>query len=694
VHEFGHFISAKLCGIKVEMFSIGFPPTLIGFKRLARGFRIRILPGFFAEKHPQVPREEQDEGEREEEAEDPDDSLLTLTVGGRGQAWDTEYCVGLIPIGGFVKMLGQDDTGNVKATDDPRSFANKSVGARMVVVAAGVVCNVILAVMIFIAVFLVGIRQPPAVVGGIEPNSPAFHAGLKTGDEIVEINGKKENVDMTDVMLAAALSKNGEKVGMKIERDGKQIYKEFASTRRNGGELKTFGIELANSLEIAKFADPNEVSEMQARTGLEPKDVIKSVEGRKVEHYWDFDAIIENTYKPTVRITAERKIDKKKTELVTKELALSWSIGVSVAGNKTKLHHIHSMVPRLKVTEVSDVFPKSPRQNVIDRIILKVLGLIRKRPRPEPIRSDLKAGDTILAVGGVDNPTYNEMREITRAHKDKDLSVRVLRKDVEGVEKVVTVTVRPILSDSNKVEIGVALALDAEHAVVAKTISPEGGTVALEIPRGAVITSIDGEPVSSFYDVVREIKKYPGEHITLAYRLGDEETAGAVALKVDTEKEALTVRPRFTEAVPFERLRRLYKAKNPWDAVKMGGRKTVSLIAQTYLTLRRLIVGAVSPKSLMGPVGILAASYRTVADQMWIEYLFLIGLINAAIAVFNFLPLPPLDGGLATFLVVEKLKGSAVSDRTQGIIVRIGLAFVLVLFVYITLNDVIRNFFT
>jgi regulator of sigma E protease len=129
----------------------------------------------------------------------------------------------------------------------------------------------------------------------------------------------------------------------------------------------------------------------------------------------------------------------------------------------------------------------------------------------------------------------------------------------------------------------------------------------------------------------------------------------------------------------------------------MGGRKTVSLIAQTYLTLRRLVVGAVSPESLMGPVGILAASYHTVADKMWIEYLFLIGLINAAIAVFNFLPLPPLDGGLAAFLVVEKLKGSAVSERIQGVIVRMGLALVLVLFVYITLNDlndVIRNFFS
>ena len=191
VHEFGHFISAKMCGIKVEMFSIGFPPILIGFKRVAEGFRLRILPGFFAEKETEDTGGDQDKPDQSlDEAEKADDSLLTITAGGKGKAWDTEYCVGLIPVGGFVKMLGQDDTGEVKASDDPRSFANKSVAARMVVVAAGVVCNVILAAIIFVAVFLIGIEQPPAVVGGIEPNSPAEHVGLQIRDKIIEVDGR------------------------------------------------------------------------------------------------------------------------------------------------------------------------------------------------------------------------------------------------------------------------------------------------------------------------------------------------------------------------------------------------------------------------------------------------------------------------------------------------------------------------
>jgi len=697
VHEFGHFISAKLCGIKVEMFSIGFPPILLGFKRAADGFRVRILPGFFAEPHADDAEDDKAEpGQRPDEADKADDSLLSLTLGGKGRAWDTEYCIGLIPVGGFVKMLGQDDTGRVKATDDPRSFANKPVSSRMAVVAAGVVCNVILAAMIFVIVFLIGINQPPAVVGGIEPNSPAEEAGLQTADRIIEIEGKSKNIDMTDVMLAAALSKEGEKVKMKIDRGGEVIDFQLASRKLPGQSLKTFGIRLPDSLEIDKFADANQVEELKAKTGLVPGDVIKSIDGREVEQYWEFEPILESTFAPTVKLSIERTSTDKKTELVEVAPALAWAIGGKATDkDETELHHIYSMVPRLKVTSVSELVRKGPERSLPRRILDRFLGLAGRGQKPQTTLSDLRVGDIIIAVGQVQNPTYNEMRQITEQHEDSELLVKVLRRDAGGIEKVATVPVYPVRrADTNDVAIGIGLALDADHAVVAKTIEAGLFAAKLDIPRGAVITAVDGEPVSSFYDVVREIRKYPGEHITINYRPDNEESAGAVALTAAADRDAMTVKPGFAELVPFKQRRDLYKAKDPLDAIMMGSRKTVSMIAQTYLTIRRLIAGAVSPKSLMGPVGILAASYHTVADKMWIEYLFLIGLINAAIAVFNFLPLPPLDGGLAAFLAVEKIKGSAVSERTQGFIVRIGFALVLMLVAYVTLNDVIRNFFS
>jgi len=141
-------------------------------------------------------------------------------------------------------------------------------------------------------------------------------------------------------------------------------------------------------------------------------------------------------------------------------------------------------------------------------------------------------------------------------------------------------------------------------------------------------------------------------------------------------------------------LERTYKAAGPVDAMVMGYKKTVMFIAQTYVTLRRLIGGLVSPRDLMGPVGIITLSYRIVADRPFVYYVYFLGLISAAIAVFNFLPLPPLDGGLVVLLIVEKIKGSALSERVQTIIAYTGWTLIGTLILYVTFNDIVRNFFS
>ena len=237
------------------------------------------------------------------------------------------------------------------------------------------------------------------------------------------------------------------------------------------------------------------------------------------------------------------------------------------------------------------------------------------------------------------------------------------------------------------------LALDSKHPVVAKTIAAEDGPAKLAIPRGALITAVDGVAVSNFHDIVREIGRCAGEHITIDYRL-DEQIAGDVVLNVSTGGEPITVEPAFAEPIPFKDLKRLYRASGPAEAVAMGWKKTVMFIAQTYVTLRRLIGGLVSPKDLMGPLGIIALSYQIVAKQPLVYYVYFLGLISTVIAVFNFLPLPPLDGGLVVLLLVEKIKGSALSDRTMGAIAYVGWALILALLLYITFNDIVRTFFS
>ena len=655
IHEFGHFIVAKLSDIKVEAFSIFMPPTLLGVQRTENGFKFRILPKLFAK-------------EGDESGEDG----LSFTIGGKGKASETEYRLGLIPFGGFVKMLGQEDTGPVKTSDDPRSFANKPASIRAAVLTAGVVFNIISAVIIFMIVFLIGINQPPAVVGGVVPGSPAARAGLKAGDEIIEVAGKKDDLEFSDIGIAAALSGKNEKVALRVRHaDGSEEDLSLVAELLPGEPMRLFGVVPPTSLTIRRLSE-DDANDLYSKTGLLAGDRIKSVDGREVQSHWELEEVIQNILVKEVVLSAERIGDSGEVESIESEIRLNLMHATSYdIESEFELSHIYSMVPRLRITFVSEKLASS----VDDEI-------------------SLQPDDVIVAIGDVENPTYSEMRDVTEKSEDKELSVKVLRTDDNGVEEFFTVTVKPQKpAGSDRVLIGIGVALDAERPIVAKTINAEGGPPKLAIPRGAKITAVDGASVSNFYEIIREIRRYTGERITIDWRL-DEEIAGNVALDVGTDGESVTVTSALVEFIPFENLKRPYKASGPVDAVGMGYRKTVMFVAQTYVTLKRLVGGLVSPKNLMGPVGIITLSYRIVAERPLVYYVYFLGLISAVIAVFNFLPLPPLDGGLVVILLVEKVKGSALSERVQGVIAYAGWALILTLVLYVTFNDIVRSFFS
>lgn len=672
VHEFGHFIVAKLSGIKVEVFSIFMPPTLLGVKRTEEGYRFRILPGL-------LPKEGDESAE----------GLLSFTVGKKAKAGETEYRIGLIPLGGFVKMLGQDDIGPVKESDDPRSYANKPILVRMAVIAAGVTFNALSAIIILMMVFLIGINLSPAVVGGVAPGSPAERAGLRAGDEIVEIGGRSRNLDFSDIILAAALSDANEAVLMKVKHaDGTTGDYAFAAEQMEGDKLKMFGISQPLTLVVAKVTDPNE---LRRQTGLLPGDRIKAVNGKDVEHYWDFEQTVLNSVLPAVAVLAERKQGTDGVKLVESKIGLELFQAVHFpAETEEDISQICSMVPRLKIAEVS-----SKRLSITGKIVsvfgrlLAGIGLAKEAADTGP---KLESGDIIVRVGDVENPTYLEMREVTTQHESENMPLEVLRKDEKGVEQLLTVDVVPErAADSNRVVIGIAVALDAEHPVVAKTIAAEGGLEPLAIPRGAWIEAVDGVEVSSWYDVVRQIRSNAGQRISIDWRV-DDEVAGNAVLDVNNPEDFIMVISVPREVIPFRMLERSYKASGPVDALRMGYKKTVWFVKTTYITVLRLVRGLISPQLLTGPVGIIKLSYDIVAEQPPVYHIYFLGLISSAIAVFNFLPLLPLDGGLILLLLFEKIKGKSLSERTQGIIAYVGWVFIGVLLIYVTRNDIMTYF--
>src|SRR6266581_2237399 len=135
VHEFGHFITAKWAGIRVEEFGIGFPPRLVGFrKRDSGGWEVI----WFGGKH-----------NAEDTYDSQKQSPFSGTSGGvstSGASDHTIYSINFLPIGGFVRMPGENgDINDPEGNYDPQSFAAKSAGKRIIVLIAGVTMNIILA---------------------------------------------------------------------------------------------------------------------------------------------------------------------------------------------------------------------------------------------------------------------------------------------------------------------------------------------------------------------------------------------------------------------------------------------------------------------------------------------------------------------------------------------------------------------
>jgi regulator of sigma E protease len=692
IHEFGHFIVAKVSGIKVEAFSIGFPPTLISIQKIKGRIHTQLLP-----KAP--PDETKNDSDKQ-----PDDTPASKTTNNVSHSknpdtWDTEYRIGLIPFGGFVKMLGQVDTGAAEKTDDPRSYTNKPIPIRIAVVAAGVIFNTLSAILIFMTIFLVGKNLVPPVVGNVIPDSPAHIAGLQPKDTIIEVDGEKF-VDFSNLLLSAALAEKGQGVSLLVEHPNgtEEPFFIIPEERINSTMgLREFGLSQAETLTIeSKITRPEDIELLHEKTGLKPADVIKAANHIPVNDAWQFSEIIENSLLSQATLTVERTDPQtKQKSSIDVELPLVWTFNNPNFRSPFDLTHVYSMVPRLKVVGIpEDSVPIKWKKNIL-AWFKKLSTLFRKDSKPAPNdgkqKLHLQAGDIIVKVAQVENPTYQQLREITTQHEDQEMPITVLRTDQSGNETLISIVVQPKKQPgTDYVAFGIYPGLDVEHPVVAQTIDIKDGPIALNIPSGATIERVDGHKVDSFYDIVRIIRKNKGQRINIDYRL-DEQNAGSVTLNIPKDNEYITAKTVFGVPVPLEVLKKEYKAKNPLQAVQMGLKRTWLFTQQTILTLKRLVTQDVSPKALTGPVGIVSMSYK-LASQNIPDYIYFLGLISSIIAVMNLLPFPIVDGGVIVMLIIEKIKGSPISPKVQELVSYVGLAFIIALFVWITYQDIINQF--
>ncbi|MDB5290741.1 MAG: hypothetical protein JWL69_1982 [Phycisphaerales bacterium] len=674
-HELGHFLAAKWVGIKCEQFAVGFGQAVFSWRK-GIGFRLGNTQKEYRQRIEQRLLEKEKNGLHVQDKLNFTEEQMSATAAELGLG-DTEYRLNWIPLGGYVKMLGQDDLKPDAQADDPRAYNRKSVGARMLVISAGVIMNVILAAIGFIIVFLMGIKAQPAWVGHILPESPAQKAGMRVGDHIISFEGKPQE-DFTKIMLNVALAENGATVPMTVQRmvNGKwetvplQITPETPEKGGKGFVALGFGAPVKLSA-VPKNDVPDDLQKAAAESPREalvvmPGDVITAVNGQQVteDDYPKLDAAEQEDGKPVV-LTIKDASGKVRTESFQPHFMPFFSGPFNLAG----------MEPRAAVYNLTEASSAKGKVEIGDVIIrITTVTASGEDPLPDPTRPQLMDR---LAELGKSGQKFN----LTVLRNGKELTF-------DGL-----VASAPVGSERGQKGLGVELITDEKTPVLGGTV-PDSPAASAGLARSDTILAIEHEPVKTWYDVHRLLKQYAGSggktvHIT--YGRGPEVKEATLTLDAAQAQIINGVLYAHVSLPYLDQYTFTRKANGPWQAVQWGVGETRDFILQFYLTLHRMISGSVPTSNLMGPVGIFIGGSKIAAKgNDWL--IWFLAMISANLAVVNFLPIPVVDGGQFMFLILEKIKGRPLSARAMAIAQYVGLAFLAGVVLFVTYHDIMRRY--
>ena len=227
IHEFGHYAAAKYFGVRVEQFAIGFGKRLVGFRR-----------------------------------------------------GETDYRINILPLGGYVKMSGENPMDS--RSDDPGEFLNHPRWQRFIIALAGPFMNIMLAVALLTGVYMMHYEYPavldePAVVGWVNPDSPADRAGIKVGDKIVQVEDV-QNPTWEQFNTKEAISPN-QPLQYEIERDGKVTEKILIPEPEGRNQLGTVGLVPKESRVVLTLVEPGMPAQ---KAGIKVGDQILTANGQDI----------------------------------------------------------------------------------------------------------------------------------------------------------------------------------------------------------------------------------------------------------------------------------------------------------------------------------------------------------------------------------------------------------------------------
>lgn len=689
-HELGHFLAARWAGIRVLAFALGFGPAAFSWRR-GLGLRRGSSSGEYQQR------------------------LATATAGGISP---TEYRLNYLPFGGYVKMLGQDDMDPTSVSTASDSYQSCKPWKRMVVISAGVVANLIIAAILFIIVFSIGLPTEPAKVGSIAPGSAAGSAvannasllgvtgrGLKPGDRIVTIDTRPA-ASFQDLVLASAMARPGKPIDLTVERPGLATPLTFSITPETSpiSGMLELGIGPAYSTRVQQIdATESMLAGWRAATtrlgltGVEP--------GMRL-------ASVGTTRENLVPVESAQAIADALREADGKPLVLAFS--------DTGFRHLHyvEVEPRGEM-ERADLNPDPKVLTIMDHVAgLAPVMRVASVPDGAP-QHGLLAGDVFVRLGAAEYPSIAQGIAEIKAHRKRDIPVVVERLDSAGVKTRVELSPRVSAEGTvgfNVDDTGATSTLVALPPERFRPLDGSADTSVVPASRGVIvrpgtrILTVNDQPVENFDQVRNAIVAIARASLANGADPAPRSTsivltvepslpiAGDAAVPTETvtlvlspddvkRLAALSWEPRFAIGGFFELEEATLKADNPLHAVKMGVAETHRWMMMTYATFVRLFQGTVKVEHLKGPVGI-AHIGTIVASQGTLKLLFFLALVSVNLAVVNFLPLPIVDGGQFLFLLFEQIRGKPVPIPVQNFATLAGLALIGCMFLIVTFNDI------
>ena len=691
IHELGHFAAAKLCDVHVRTFSIGFGPAL-PFCQYKYG--------------------------------------------------ETTYKLAMVPLGGYVAMVGEDDPRDPgldgdgtdedaaaeQAASDPRSFKNKSVPKRMLIISAGVIMNLILGCICFVITYMHGVDERPATAAYIETGSAAWQSGWHSGTEVKSINGR-ENVYFDDIRPTVQSTDKGEVVELETEYQGKREHSAIEPLKQEGALYPQLGVLSQEKLVLIHFRreeiPPYRPGSSAAKAGSASQPGF--LPGDRIVAMTDPDD-------PSKITAIQQNWEKMPGEYFDYYRRL-----VRLAGKAITFH----VIRKNDVTEtvVAVNVPPAFRKDVGLRMRMGAISAIRKNSPAETAEIHARQsegdkvsdpGDRIVAVefpeadGTVTKYTADpkgtekpldplRLPDLAEAWADRrkpgaKVKLTVLR-EVDHTERPIELLldwdasykyeIRSVSNAGTPVALnGLGLAYHVNTLVDAVTPNSSAAAAGLQ-PNDQIIAvrfkveSHKGEVTEGDWD---EVRPHQWAFVDQKLQLQSPFTF-EVKFKRGTDEQVVTLVgsddttwPAVERGLVLMPDTRLQKADNVFEAIGMGFHRTIRTIKSIYQGLYSIVFGRTSVKVMSGPITLAQQGYFIAGQDPWILLLWM-GLISINLAVVNFLPVPVLDGGHMVFLIYEWIRRKPAPIFVQNICTYIGLGLVGSMMLFVIGKDIWMLFF-